>query len=406
MKDWSIDRWLGIAGIVLTILGFLLVKETRDEFAQGFQVYGPKMALWLLLCIILLALWRTRGLRQAESQLGQLTAQKASLEQEKADLQQKLNETQSELKKVTDRHNAFISYPKEPRGRWDSLEEIKYGHVDYYPFLTYEKGSDRPAGIGLDLLKELFKYLVPGENGHNIDDILQPDGMKRDWVSVLEGLKSQQYDVIATPLFATFDRSRQVGFTTPLFFSNIGLYARKEIAEMWLGKGTSVPLNSLVGRIQQDVKFKDVKFISVKGEISQKLAEEYSGEDRIEEHSGTILSGMFRQIATSTTPYAFFCESFYANFQSEVESQKVVNVLALHELLYPVCFAVRIGDYELKNLLDIRLLQLMRDDGIIKLMETKLTGGTTGSLSREKIKEHFIAQWPSTADLKTATSHV
>ena len=90
-------------------------------------------------------------------------------------------------------------------------------------------------------------------------------------------------DVIATPLFATFDRSSKVRFTAPLFFSNIGLYMNKDAMSRTFLEGISV--QNLTERLRDGGHTsKDLQFLSIKGEISEKMAMKYAGwmvDDRV-----------------------------------------------------------------------------------------------------------------------------
>lgn len=397
LREWSVDRWIGIAGLAVAVLfgvlGILLVGEARDSLEKGFQAYGLKVLLWFA-CIVLLgfifaALWRTRGLRNTEGRCRELTSSNAALETELSRVTSERDEAFSELAKVRQQLSQSIPYPEDKRGRWESLAEVRFGHVPYPPFLNYEKGN--PVGIGVEVLSHLLDFPV---NGRSIE--LQADDVQRDWASVLEGLIKRDYDVIATPLFATFDRSKQVGFTAPLFFSNIGLYVRKDIAAMPVWKDMTV--DSLRDKLQQAAV--KLTFLSVEGEISQKLANEYADSRSIENLPGrTILKNLFDRVANpNNPPYALFCESFYAHDQAKVVSKDVVNVMPQHQILYPVCFAIRIGDYQLKNLLNIRLLEMTRCGGVLDLL-------TKTCASSDEVKQHFIAKWPSATDA-TSAAHV
>ena len=78
-------------------------------------------------------------------------------------------------------------------------------------------------------------------------------------------------------------------------------------------------------------------------------------------------------------------------------------MLPAQSILYPVCFAVPYGDYELANLLNIRLLQftqkksaldelaewLARDRGLVDTVDKK-----DRSNFIKNVKKHFVAAWP------------
>src|SRR5262249_25258988 len=106
--------------------------------------------------------------------------------------------------------------PRVKRGPWQRWEDIKilrYGHVDYSPFLTYK--YDEPVGFGVELLTRLLE-------GTEIK--LEPAENRSAWDTVIDDLQAGKFDVVATPLFQTFERSKKVYFTTPIFYCDIGLY--------------------------------------------------------------------------------------------------------------------------------------------------------------------------------------
>jgi hypothetical protein len=405
-KD-RVDRWVDrLIAIFFGVIGIVIVKEAREELIT----YRLWVAYTTLLAVAGYAIWRTRHLgtivkklKKAESDSEQLLAQTQKLNGQLSATEKARDEAISDVVRLEQRLSESRPYKKDKkRGRWETVTQIYYGHLRYPPFLDYQWG-DSPVGIGVDLLTELLGFkLSEGEETVKIDHF----GVRRNWNDILAGLRNEDYDVVATPLFATFERSKEVAFTAPLFFSNVGLYVSKD---------TSVTKDASRREIWKDLKVQDLesvikraerlKVLSVEGEISEGLAKTYCGSGSIDpQKPGTLLSGLFYKIANSKDPqYALFCESFYAHLQPEVRDGKVVNVLPLHQILYPVCFAVRLGDYQLANLLNIRLLRLTQEKGgalpfvIEKLLSKEKSTEITDNpvhLTAEDVKRHFVAEWP------------
>lgn len=385
-QGWSFDRWLAVVGTVIGILGLLASTWYVQEARQGIQKdvkahWLAAVELTLLLsftCGIVLAIWRTRDLKNKEKELQQEKSKSSTLEDQNKQLSSDLGAAKEELKFLTQ---------KDAR-RWESRTNIVYGHIQYPPFLEYDatKG-DTPTGLGVEFLGRLLDFSL---DGHKVE--ISPEEKKRDWGDILEGLIKNKYDVVATPLFATFERSRQVAFTAPLFFSNIGLFVSKEASTYpdWQDM-TAGNMKSIIERIGR------LRFMSVKGEISEKLANKYSPPNSIEPLEGrTVLRNLFERVAASKSQqYALFCESFYAHYQPKVKSGEVVNVLGWHQILYPVCFAVRLSDYQLVNLLNIRLLQFTQMGGALPLLAKQLSSYQKDTLTVEEVKKHFVAEWPN-----------
>jgi hypothetical protein len=147
----------------------------------------------------------------------------------------------------------------------------------------------------------------------------------------------------------------------------------------------------------------DLTFLSVSGEISESLAKDYADEGAIIPKPGNILPGSLFDEIVKNPRRAIFYESFAAHLEPAVFNEKVENVLPAHEIIYPVCFAVRIGDYQLADFLNIRLLQYSQAGGAFDLLAKTLASDPGNRLTEDEVKEHFVAQWPCPIETKDAT---
>jgi Bacterial extracellular solute-binding proteins, family 3 len=377
-KKWRIERRVGPVEVLIGILGIaaavFLTKDAREQMRPYWLPAGEILLIAFFVVLVVAALRRTRGLEKTQKEL-----------QESNTRANEVSAKNEELKK----ENETLKQRgiKELRGRWETVTKITYGHLAYKPFLDYDDKDD-PIGLGVDWLKQLLDYSLEGRTVV-LDNY--PDG--GTWGNIFQGLIDKAYDVVATPLFATFDRSRQVAFTTPLFFSNVGLYVSKTTSQ--LPAWGNIKTSDLKSAIAQAGK---LEFLGVKGEISEKLAKKYFDKDKdtIQVSSGKVVpKNLFKDIAGTKVPQgALFCESYYAHLQPLVQSGEVVNVLPRHQILYPVCFAVRLGDYQLLNLLNVRLLEFARNGGAIPKLVNKISNGGDPNLDLNRVKEHFVAEWP------------
>jgi hypothetical protein len=292
------------------------------------------------------------------------------------------------LKRKLDQFSEYICYTKQGKSRWEDLGIVRYGHLAYEPFLKYSPINRMPEGFGLELLRKL---LMPPASD------LKKNRVERNWGNILDGLVDDVYDIVATPLFHTFERSRKVRFSSPLFFSNIGLYVKSETVKghNWTKGMTVLEMKTALSGAN------DLSFIVVNGEISEKLTSKYAKQNKIILSEDSVLRcSVFDDIANSVDPhpkYAFFCESFYARIHPKVMDGTVVNLLGPHQILYPVCFAMRMGDYQLANLLNIRLLEYAHKHadtyGVFGELRKTLRA-QDASLKDAEISQHFVSQWP------------
>jgi hypothetical protein len=281
----------------------------------------------------------------------------------------KIRDKEREVRDLENRLAVAIRYERVDRGRWGDFERLTFGHLAYPPLLEYRDGD--PGGPGLDFLRKLLDPPVQ----------LTAFEERSNWNTFARALDERKFDVLATPVFATFERSRRVDFSSPLFFSNVGLFVNRKRAQQFNLQNLSL---ADLKKFFQDVHA--MSLVGIAGEISEKLANKFGTDGRISIRGGEYLvSSVFQDVANNENS-AVFCESFFASRQAEVARCSVVNILKPGELIYPVCYAVRLGDYQLANLLNIRLLELASNGAILdKLAETVGEGST---------RDHFFERWP------------
>ncbi len=298
---------LAVASILITILSSIVgLVVSAEEFRDFVAEYW---AYWLLVIALLLSLSWGVSLRH-----------KILLLREKSDV------------------TLFR--------RFEQLRGIRYGHVRYYPFMDYTKPRNEPTGVGLRVLEELFGpgVLVAHRDGST-------------WANVIDRLVQGDFDIIATPLFETRERSRKVAFSSPMFFADIGVYVRKPLAN----EKQSFTLNEMKDRlVVLSTRFHAEVIV---GEISEKMVKKYL---RIPNKRVTRLppeevqiSNLFQNlVAHDRSGDIVFAERLFAEFLPEVQEGKVVNILKPKELLYPWGFAMRKQDNVLRHYINIKLMEL------------------------------------------------
>ena len=241
----------------------------------------------------------------------------------------------------------------------------------------------------MELLRKLFGYKI----GDKPVQLEKHQKNKLDWCSIFTELANGSFSIVATPLFSTFERTKQVGFTSPLFFSNVGLYVNQELAKrtVWQDLGHK-GLSGLSAAINETP---NLRFLSLHCEISDMLAKEHHGNAQIEcSGSGEkAISDMLDDVAKSSEPHdVLFCESYYAERYCKGKGpghKQVVNMLKWHQILYPVCFAVQADDYHLINLMNIRLLKLAKEHSMMDLLTKMLPPIGAGPWHPDVVKKAF-----------------
>lgn len=241
--------------------------------------------------------------------------------------------------------------------------ELTYGFVQYRPF--FWKDDVTPKGIGYDLLNKIFYGKVTlkqhkynkGKDGGNWDDIFSD-------------LVNKKFDIIITPLFETRTRIHKfnVAYCSPLFYSNIGIYVRKSD----YSKNT-LSFDGAIQFLQDKIKDSNWKPEILKGELSELLIQKHFKNISMEDLENVEITPAgdedFVKVLQDVNSdnlnmgqFAFM-EVFKANsiinkLKSSGECLELKNILSENQLLYPVSFVVRKEDTVLRNLINIRLLEM------------------------------------------------
>jgi len=95
--------------------------------------------------------------------------------------------------------------------------KIRCGYVIYPPGCIKDPNTGKLSGIGVESIELISNKL----------------GLKVEWTeelgwgTMLEGLETGRYDMIATPVWTNANRAKKIVFSNPLFYSPVFVFARK-----------------------------------------------------------------------------------------------------------------------------------------------------------------------------------
>jgi len=244
--------------------------------------------------------------------------------------------------------------------RFESIKEIKYGFVVYKPFFWVEdsKGvTPQHNGIGYKVLTEILKP-------NNLNKItLTPCSNGSNWDSIFKELENGNFDIIIAPLFETRTRlfDFNVAFCSPLFYSNIGLYIKKSAETQSFEN--SFTFTEAIEHITKQIDDKGWKGGYLKNELSDSLLKKYKLKSIEVKQTTPTTDADFKQIIQNIASGHKDKEdfTFMEVFKAESiidQNTQVVNILKNNELLYPVSFVVRKQETVLKNLINVRLMEM------------------------------------------------
>ena len=313
--------------------------------------------------------------------------------------------TQKEEKLVKEYHeklNEFSKKTTKPNNiiyrRFENFAErsnMIYGFVEYKPFF-YKEDLD-PKGIGNELLKEIFS---PFQN-FKLESFNYPTNQNgNNWENVFIDLCNKSFDVIMTPLFETRSRiySFNISFCIPLFYSNIGVYVRKNS----FGNSNKMSFKETRYFLETKIKNNGWKAEFIDGEISASLIKKYELFENNEKESSTpIYPASDEDFAKALQNVSadggnrgdfIFMEVFKANsiMNKYPNKFKLVNILKDNQLLYPVSFVIRKEETVLKNFINLRIMELRKSG---KLEEIIKNEALKVEIKEDEFQEIFIQKY-------------
>lgn len=230
-------------------------------------------------------------------------------------------------------------------------KNIRLGYVIYPPScMNDDSNSEKPFGIGPEIL----------------DLIEQKLNIKFDWVkqvswgNMIKGLNDNEYDMIGTLMWETFERSTLASFSTPIFFSPINVYSRTELK------------NKLTFE-KCKVKYNNAKFTIgvIPGEVSDTITKSYFPlAKKVELDENAKNFDIVKKFKNKEIDLCFLEPYIAQNSELEMYTlNKTDSSLLLDDrILFPNSFMLRQKDIAFTKKLNIAINELIREGEIDKIL--------------------------------------
>lgn len=221
---------------------------------------------------------------------------------------------------------------------------IRCGYVIYNPGCLKDPNTGKLSGIGIDTIEQVAKNL----------------GLKVEWTeevgwgTMLEGLETNRYDMIGTPIWTNSNRARLVDFSEPLYYSPINVWVKA--GDKRFTEATLSSLNSPKCTIA-----------TVDGETAEVIAnEDFPLAKKL---SLTQLSGVEQVLlnVSSGKADASFEEPAVAKAFLEHNKGAIEQVNLERPIrVFPNCWMFKRGQMEFKDMIDTALAQLINSGAVEK----------------------------------------
>lgn len=225
--------------------------------------------------------------------------------------------------------------------------KLRCGYALYKPGCMKDPNTGKLSGIGIEALELVAKNL-----GLEIEF-----GEEVGWGTMLEGLQTGRYDIIATPVWTQGNRARVADFSKPLYFSPVFAYVKAGNKKL-IGKDVSI-LNS-----------KEFSIGTIDGATAEKIAqEEFPNARRVSLTQLSDFSQLLMNVSTGKADATFTeladATGFLKNNPNSIEQMNPGKPVRI----FPSCWLIKRGQFELKEMIDTALEQLQNSGVIDRLIK-------------------------------------
>lgn len=227
-------------------------------------------------------------------------------------------------------------------------QTLRAGYITYPPALMRDS-SGKMTGIFVETLEKAAENL----------------GLKVEWTeevgwgSQIEGLESDRYDIIGSPVWANPTRGKLTTLSRPVYYSGIGVYVRQS------EKRFSTSLAAI-----NDPK---VRIATIDGETGDLIARtQFPKAQRVSLPQNADISQLFLEVSGNKAD-VLFAEPYYAYKFLESNPNSIKNIAADHPIrLLGNVYMVKKNEQQLKQALDVAIEDLLNSgyvDGLLDKYE-------------------------------------
>ncbi|MFQ5538863.1 MAG: substrate-binding periplasmic protein [Candidatus Binatia bacterium] len=216
---------------------------------------------------------------------------------------------------------------------------IRAAYIEYPPALMRLTNSGEFTGIFYEVLVKAAENL----------DLRVEWTEEVGWGSQIEGLQTDRYDIVGSPVWANPTRGKLTTLSTPVYYSGIGVYTRDDET-----------------RFSQDsnwasINSSDVRISTIDGETADLIARsQFPEAQRVSLTQLSDISQMFLEVANNKADVAF-AEPYYGYKFLENNPGSIKNIAAAQPIrTLGNCYMFRAGEFQFKHMLDTAIQDLIQ----------------------------------------------
>ncbi|PWT96262.1 MAG: hypothetical protein C5B53_09990 [Candidatus Melainabacteria bacterium] len=223
--------------------------------------------------------------------------------------------------------------------------KIRCGYFIYPPYSIKDPNTGKISGVGTDAIQ-----LVGNKLGVTVEMVEEVG-----WGNMVEGLQTNRYDIIASPVWTNANRARVAGFSKPLFYSPLFTYIKKG--------------NHRLPKQLDKLNSPSITIATIDGETAQVIAEsEVPKAKKLSMPQMTDCSQMLLNVATGKADLTF-AEPTLALLYMKNNPNSLEILDPSHPIrMFPNCWMFKRGEYEFKSMIDTVLDEIINSGAMDRII--------------------------------------
>ena len=223
---------------------------------------------------------------------------------------------------------------------------LRAAYLNYPPACMKDTKTGAMSGIFVDVLTKACSNL--GIKLQWTEEV--------GWASQIEGLNSDRYDIIGSPVWANVVRGTKTTLSEPVYYSGIGVYVRTA--------------DTRFDHDLSKINVPSVKVGTIDGETSSVIAaEDYPQAQKYSSTQQTDISQKFLDL-TSGKCDVIFAEPYFGYEYLKNNPGIVRNIAAADPIrLFGNCYMMKMNEFQMKQMLDIAIQDLNNSGYVEKIMK-------------------------------------
>ena len=224
---------------------------------------------------------------------------------------------------------------------------IRVGYVNVSVAFDVDPKTGEVSGIFPDILREMAKNM--GVRVEFVEEV--------GWGTMIAGLQTKRYDMMASPVWPNSSRARQTTFSNPLYYSAIGIWAR-ESEDRFSPAGGWASLNR-----------PEVKIGAIDGSTAETIAITQFPDATLITYPELAAEGQLFLDVTSGKIDVFFEEPAKGLIYVKNNPGQIKNIASNHPVkVFPNVFMMPGGAYRMKEMIDTALAEVQNSGFVDRVL--------------------------------------